>query len=565
MKVAEYIVEKLIQYEIRDIFGIPGGVILQFLYAAKSRIPEITPHLSYHEQMAGFAACGYAQAGKKAGAAYASRGPGIINMITSIAEAYQESLPVLFITAHGNREKAGMRFQYNQEIDLLNIVMDITKYAANIDCLADVRSSLDKALDKMLHGRRGPVLLDFSTDLFELEINNDKLVSLKREESLQNNFIYEKAAHDLKKYLSKAKRPVVLIGDGIRQSKNIYYVKNGLEKLKVPIISSRAAQDILSSSVQYYGYIGSHGCRYSNFILAKADLIISVGNRLAFPLKSSSFSMIFDKAKLLRYEMDTEEFQRNIPGSETYQMDVDQFMKSLYETGLAFEDNYAWLDICRRLKEGLNECDVTEPVKKFANILQNVEEKYIYVCDVGNNEFWFSRAFEWIRPQGSVLYSKSFGTLGVALGRAIGAYYATGSKVICIIGDQGLQYNIQELQYIAHWKLPIKVVLLNNYCSGMILDREKRLFGDRLVQVSLSSGYSTPDFCAIANAYGIGYLCDREQEEMVKTFFRNEEPLLYEIKVTSEINLTPDLPKGSPCQNMLPFLEKTTYDFFNKL
>lgn len=563
MTVAEYIVDKLIQYNVTDAFGIPGGVILKLLYAMDERADELTPHLNYHEQMAGFAACGYAQASGKLGVAYATRGPGITNMITCIAEAYQESLPVLFITAHGTRTENGMRFANNQELNIVNATYEFTKYGSNIETINEVTVKLNQAFKCALTGRKGPVILDFSSQLFGQEVLDTSKTEFK------NDFIQNepfKAIQKIHQQLTQAKRPVVLIGDGARIYKNEACIKS-IEKLGCPILSSRASQDLFSQSALYYGYIGSHGLRYSNFILSKADLIIVIGNRMAFPPKSKSFEPIMKK-QIIRIDIDKNEFIRNIPYSSNFMIEAENFIQALNDDIYSFDIKAEWVGICNILRKELNSYDVSEPVQKLIKFLQCQSKEYQYVCDIGNNEFWFARAYESVRPKGKVLYSKSYGTLGAALGRAIGAYYATAQDTICIIGDQGFQYNIQELQFISYWNLPIGIILLNNSSSGMISDHEKKISNFKLIHVNEKTGYTTPDFKKIICGYKIDYISSYD-EWSKKTNAINKEgilkPFVYEINFDSDITLEPNLPSGNACQNMTPLLDDTLYNRLEQL
>ena len=564
MTVEAYIVDELIKYGVTDIFGIPGGVILKLLYAINDRKSVLSPHLNFHEQMAGFAALGYAQACGKLGVAYATRGPGITNMITCIAEAYQESLPVLFITAHGQRSENTMRFMYNQELNVVQSVAGFTKYASNIETLNDVNTEFKKACEYALEGRKGPVLLDFASDLFGQNIIGN--IDLP-DNMLINRIPNDHSTHAVNKIfhaLQHAQRPVILIGDGLRECRDTAYQKI-LEKLGCPVLSSRASQDLMSQSKLYYGYIGSHGLRYSNFILSKADLVISIGNRMSFPIDSISFKPVIEHADIIRIDIDENEFAHDLPSCFNYKADVKNFIKKLENKAAFTKRNEDWVIICNYLKKSLNSYDITEPVRKLVKLLEQISSEYIYVCDVGNNEFWFSRAYEKTHPKGHVLYSKSFGTLGSSLGKAIGSYYATQKNILCIVGDQGFQYNLQELQYISYWNIPIGIILLNNAASGMIFDHERRLHSNNFIHVTPETGYSIPDFKSLAHTYKIDYV-ESIQDLTQKLNSQNKiTPFLYEIKYDYSISLIPNLPKGNTCQNMYPLLDHNLYDFLDQM
>lgn len=555
MQVAEYVVNKLIDYGVTDTFGVPGGVVLKLIYAMKEKTPILVPHLNYHEQMAGFAACGYSQASGKLGVAYATRGPGIANMVTCIAEAYQESLPVLFITAHGQRNDRGMRFENSQELDIVSMITGITKYAANIDSREDVTYIVKTACELALNGRRGPVLLDFNASLWGEEITEDERV---KEEVADCEEDVGYVVDEVCQQISTSKRPIILLGDGVRHRisrERLQFIAN---QLSIPVLSSRGSQDLMSGSPYYYGYIGSHGVRYSNFILSKTDLIIAIGNRLAFPALSKSFAPIFANSKLIRIDIDEKEFNRTFPLSKNYMADAGKILEGLVIRKNNIIINPDWIRVCDVLRKELINCDITKPVEQICSYLEQSNEE-IYVCDVGNNEFWFSRAFEKSGKTGMVLHSKSFSTLGVGLGRAIGAYYATRKAVCCVIGDQGFQFNLQELGYIKQWNIPIKILLLNNALSGMIADHEQNIFGKQLFHVNKETGYSIPDFDKIAEGYGVVF--NRGNDDSMY----DGSPCIYEIQIDSNIGLSPNLPKGRVCQDMEPKLDVKLYEKLERL
>ncbi|MBB2182850.1 thiamine pyrophosphate-binding protein [Lachnospiraceae bacterium MD1] len=556
MRASEFIVKKLIEdYGVSDAFGIPGGVILKLLYAMNERQTELEAHLMTNEQTAGFAACGYAQASGQLGVAYATRGPGITNMMTSIAEAYQESLPVLFITAHGNRTSEEVRFSVNQELVIVDCVKNITKYAVEINRIEDLAVEFIKACETALEGRKGPVLIDILASLFDKTIQNEYMRTMKLPSNMECSEIVEKIEY----CINEVSRPVLLIGDGIRYCVSRDKLDEFINKLGIPVLSSRGAQDLICNSKYYYGYIGSHGVRYSNFILSKSDLILVIGNRLAFPFDSVSFLPIISNAKIIRIDIDEKEFNREISGADNYNLDAKCVIEGIVKSKCSIFSKHEWLKVCDEIKNSLETYDRPFPVVRLESYLKKQSTEKIYISDVGNNEFFLSRAFESVHPKGNLLCSKSYGTLGVALGRAIGAYYATRKEVICIVGDQGFQYNTQDLHYISMWNLPIKVIIMNNNCSGMIADHERKLFGNKYIHTDIKSGYTVPDLKKIAEAYNIPYTkdeniaCDNKYKSII-----------YEIEYEN-VKLEPDLPKGNNCQDMYPLLEREKYRILDEL
>lgn len=557
MNGAEYIVRKLIEHGVTDAFGIPGGVILPLIYEMASSEGAIKPHLCYHEQAAGFAACGYAHKKADLGVAYATRGPGIMNMMTAMAEAYQEFLPVLFLTAHGSKMQNGTRVPNNQELEVVSCAAPITKLAMEVNSVEELPAAVELAVRTACVPKSGPVLLDFSAAVLSQEIPQSEFhldpVDCHRKDTEILDEVYQA--------LGGAERPVLLIGDGIRQSHGQNALKHFMAAAKIPVLSSRGAQDLAAESSYYSGYVGSHGIRYSNFILSKADVILVAGNRLSFPSKSQSFVPIFQKSKLFWIDVDEAEFVKELPNLKGVPMDVVTALEALSEKN--YIEKSEWIAVCREIKRQLSSFDKPEPVMLLEMFLTvQAGEPTTYVCDVGNNEFWFSRAFEAVHPKGDVLFSKSFGTLGSALARAIGVHYATGQRVVCVTGDQGFQFNLQELQYIRQWNLPIHIVLLNNSSSGMIRDRERSTQKQWLLHVYYENGYSAEHLSEVVQAYGIP--CAFSIEEYCRSA-DNEEPFFLELNFSREVVLEPYLPKGVPCQDLHPRIERVVYDYLNAL
>ena len=549
VKVANYLVRELKKEGVKDVFGIPGGVVIKLLYAFEEE-PDINAHLLSNETLAGYAACGYAEATEGLGVAYATRGPGILNMISCIAEAYQESLAVIFITAHNCIfEDEKVRFLNNQEINVADNVKNITKYSACINTVDEVTFKIKEAIEKAKSGRKGPVLLDFYAPIWNMEIEIKEYENKK----IYNNEIEP----NVKILIDTAKRPVILIGNGVRNKKNIDKLNEYVKEMGIPVVSSRGAQDILAGNEHYYGYIGSHGIRYANFIISKADLIISIGNRLAFPPESESFFPISNNTELIRVDIDRRELDyKRFSNSIDVCTDSYLFFEYLHKNKICLK-NHEWKNCCDMLKKELSDCDCEVFFETIEKVISMSDSFCTFVCDVGNNEFWFSRCYEKVGRGRTVLISKSFGSLGCSIAKAIGVFYGTDKPVVCVVGDQGIQYGIVLLHYIVKHNLPIKIVLLNNKISGMIRDHECNV-SDYYVHVNSNSGYFSLDTKKLCESFGFCYCND------VLEFQKSDKGLI-EIEVPDEIKLNPRLPKGDCIQNMYPYLEKNTYDRLNRM
>lgn len=568
MKVVDYLVDSLIKLGITDVFGIPGGVVLDFVYALNKRKKNIRTHLLHHEQNAGFAALGYAQATQKMGVAFGTKGPGILNFTTSIAEAYSDSIPSLFITSHSLDDVSEkMRFIEDQEIDIVPIFKSITKYCVRVNNVDSFIEELKKSIYLANSGRKGPVVIDISSKIWNSEILENKLEGeiIKNIDNLKNNF--EEVILSIEKKLNESKKPLLIIGDGIRQAGIEKEIVKFSEKNKIPVIYSRGCQDVMSNSKMAFGYVGSHGIRYANYILSEADLLISLGNRLSFPIKSKSFLDIFSKCKLIRCDIDENEFMREIPNSENFQCDIKEVLKGLLNKNIENKNIDEWLDKCNKIKEILWNSDTNTPVNEITYLLNNLKNTGAIVGDVGNNEFWLSRAYEFSKNKSKILFSRSLGTMGCSIGKAIGAYYALNKNIICFIGDQGLQMNPQELQFISNNKLPIWIVVINNSSSGMIKSRQIRRYNSEFLLTTKKTGYSVVDLEKLSNTYGFDYI----QIESVKDIDNKlrdcdyTKPLFINFIVDENIDLEISLPVGNNCKDMEPKLDKTILERIEKL
>lgn len=548
MRYSDALSDILRLYDVSDAFGIPGGVILELLYAFKRS--NIIAHLLYHEQDAIYAACGYSSTTNKLGVAYSTRGPGIMNMVTGIAEAYAESIPIIIVTAHQNKYfNKVKRFEYDQELRVKSIVSPITKAVIEIENEKDFIQSVKYACELACDGRKGPVVIDILSNLLSMVCYEEVCVDIDCNVS-KVSIDTTKEVYNL---IIESKRPVILIGDGIKRSdaeKELIELSN---KLKVPIISSRGSQSIGIRANNYYGYVGSHGIRCANMILYKSDLVLVLGNRLAFPKSSSSFS-VFYKKTIIRVDVDESELENSNGNVRNYNTDLKPFLKSFLNIGF-FENDmfYEWRKACEHIHKSLlnyeqltgGECAISYVLKSFKDI--------ITVCDVGNHEFWISNVVNHINFKGEVIYSKSFGTLGASLGKAIGAYYANRKPIMVFIGDQGIQMCIQELQFIVNNSLPIVVVIVNNDSSGMIKSRQKRLYGD-YIHTTLDTGFSHPNFEKIAYAYGINFIkYNNDRDVILKNNVLG--PLIIEIDVDTEEDIKTNLPVGNEMYDLEPKIE----------
>ena len=562
MRCKDFFNELLIKYEVSEIFGLPGGVILDFVEAVKN---NHNTRLALNEQSGVFSAIGYSRAKNSLGVAYASRGPGITNTLTSIADAYFDSVPILLLTGHsGNLPLGKMRTFYDQEIDVPSLFRTITKQAIRVETPEEFVYHSERLINLALSGRPGPVLMDVKSDIWNKDLPE---LNIKSDMNSNNSNTLNIALEVLKKELSFCKRPLLLLGDGFRgHKKSINEILAFASIHQIPILSGRFSQDLFMSNNQYFGYLGSHGLRSGNFIISKADLVIAIGNRMHYPIFSKSWKPVMEKIKVLWFDIDEEEFKRDLPNSNKFNIDLKNLCTKISMVSV-LNDFSSWQLNCQELTNCLFKFDISGPIPLITEVIKKCNEYAGIICDVGNHEFWVTRAYFQSKVSTSLIFSKSFGAMGSALGKSIGFAHATKKNVLCFIGDQGLMINIQDLHYIAHNRLPIKIFVMNNMSSGMI--RSRQIDSDREVfQTTIESGYSVPEFVKVANSFGIdSYMFDGHNTSIseLESILQTKSSSLIELRINPEFEGRPHLPLGAHPTKLIPKIPNKLYEYLRKI
>lgn len=561
MTVADFIVDFLIKKGITDVFGYPGGMVTPLMDAFEKRKDEINAHVTYHEQGAAFAACGYAQTTGKPGLAYATSGPGATNLITGICNAYFDSIPTIFITGQVNTNELKERYRVRQrgfqETDIVSMIKPVTKYATCIVDAANLPFELNKAYNVALSGRRGPVLLDIPMNVFKSVVDINLLTIdtvLKEEKQSISSYVKE-----LNGFIHSAKAPVLLIGGGIKSTQNESLFRQIANKLKIPVVSSMIAFDVMKDSPLYYGFLGAYGSRIANFIVAKSDLVISVGSRMDIRQVGINRDNFAPNAKIVRFDVDKGELEYRVHKDEIqYCLDITDTLKILNST--IAKDFNLWIKKCEMIKSLLHGVDEENAISRSFSFLEAyLGKETIVTTDVGQNQVWVAQFLK-IKNNQRVLFSGGHGAMGYSLPAAIGACYAVKNNVFCITGDGGLQMNIQELQTIARDNLPIKIIVFNNKALGMIRHFQEMYFSKRYFQTKKEGGYLSPCFAKIANAYGINSLCVGIDEiSSVCSMLQSNGPCLIEIVIDEDTYVSPKLEFGKPNQDQTPLIDRELY------
>lgn len=563
MKASDYIVECLINKGITDVFGYPGGMVTHLMDSFSKYADRITPHVTYNEQGAAMAACGYAQASGKIGVAYATSGPGATNLITGICNAYMDSIPVIFLTGQVNsfeqKGNNGQRQRGFQETDIVSMVRTCTKYAVQVNHVKEMRAELEKAFQIANQGRKGPVLLDIAMDVFRSDIPLEEAEEClqKKEKRLELRDTEELAV--VQDMLSQSKRPVILIGNGLTRDERILSKLNGLN---IPVVSSMLAVDAKSIIDNFYGFIGAYGHRTANFLLAKSDLVISFGARLDIRQVGAKRKQFIPGAKLIRIDLDQAELGYKVHDDEVCICeDALEVMKSVIEILKKQTCDYkSWMLICDEISSCLDELDNEEPNQIIKNLSRHIPENSVITTDVGQNQVWVAQSFCFKKGQ-RALFSGGLGAMGYSLPAAIGACIAKGQKVYSFNGDGGIQMNIQELQVLSRESLPIKIIVLNNYSLGMIRHFQEMYFDGNYSQTVKGSGYTAPKFQKLADAYDLEYCVIENISDIDETEYclNSNKPALLEVKLSDTTYVFPKIEYGKQNQDQEPLLDRSLY------
>lgn len=580
MKLSDYIVEFLQRKGIKHFFGYQGTMIAHVVDSIE-RNPETENHSSYNEQGAAFAACGYAQAKEECACAYATSGPGAINLLSGVADAYYDSLPVIFLTGQLNTYEysgiEGLRQQGFQETDVVAMARPITKYAVQIREPEDIVRELNKAYHIATTGRRGPVLIDLPMNIQRSEVEYPIYdMEFEIEPAVETNtdgMQVHRAVDLILEALQQAKRPVILLGHGVDSEVSQKALIRFAQKNQIPIITSVLAKSVLAYDHPLnFGCIGgAYGHRYANMIAnAKSDLLLCFGISMCTRQIGTKVHEFAKGAKIIRVDIDPYNLQRDIHENGDNEVKLQAQTGAVIERlakveNAVFEDDGKWLQVCTQIKENLQAVDdqIPEryPNRMIADLSDMLQDISAIAVDVGQHMVWSYQSFK-NREGQKILFSGGHGAMGYGLPAAIGAYYATGRPTACICGDGAFQMNLQELEWVKRENLPIKIMVMNNGALGMIRHLQKDYFDCLFAGTTDGCGFSSCDFAKVAQAYGIASAriwCD-EVKETAGDFLTGDGSKLLEIMLEHGTFAYPKTCLGEPIHNQQPYAPKEVYD-----
>ena len=563
MKVSDYIAQFLKANGTDVVFEIAGGMITHLLdsLGQAGGIRVVTVH---HEQAASFAAEAWARATGRPGVAFATSGPGAINLLTGIGSCYFDSVPGVFITGQVNRhEQKGERAIRQlgfQETDIVRMAGPVTKAALQIRAGTEVEGALKEAWRLSMCGRPGPVLLDLPMDVQreEVEFKDFVVPAVERGGSEAGARVF---CEKLSAALAKAERPLIIAGRGVRAAGAGEEFRALTETLGVPVAMSLLGLDLLPYQHDLrLGFLGTYGNRWVNMAIGRADLLLVLGSRLDIRQTGADIPGFSAGKKVFHVDCEQGELNNRLKDCEVLQGDLKGFFGSAAKAVDAGKAYSAWRTELSALKASWPDTAELSGLKginpnTFIHQLSAASAQAgVFIADVGNHQMWAAQSLE--LGAGQLFFtSGGMGSMGYALPAALGATLGQGGKpCVVIAGDGGFQLNLQELQTIRTHSLPVKMVVLNNQCLGMIRQFQDSYFESRYQ--STVWGYQAPDFAAVARAYDLPGLTLKTPDEVeagLAWLWKNpQEPALLQVMIDQSANAYPKIAFGRPITEMEP-------------
>ena len=573
MKLSDYVIDFLVSKGVTHIFEVCGGSLAHLLDSLYGRM-DITAISMHHETAAAFAAEGYSRASGNIGVAIATSGPGATNLITGIGSCYFDSIPCLFITGQVNTyefkfDKPTRQIGF-QETDIVKIVKPITKKAELLMDESKAKYCLQEAIYEAKHGRPGPVLLDIPLNIQRTFIDVESLASFdnegaRAEGKIDDRIINDRIFNQVIELIKSSLRPIILAGGGVRLAEGQDELLKFARSTGIPVVTSLMGLDSFPhDDPLFFGMIGTYGNRYANLAIANSDLVLALGTRLDSRQTGTMPETFARGAKIIHVDIDPFELNNKIKAFSSINSDLRDFLARLNDCKignceLKIDSWKERIDSYKRRYPAYRSSheDMIDP-NYFMHILSRFLPHDAIICvDVGQNQMWSAQSLE-IKGSQRFLTQGGMASMGCALPMAIGASFAQpGKTVIAIAGDGGFQLNIQELQTVYHHDMPIKIILLNNSCYGMVRQFQEQYFSGRCQSTVI--GYSCPDFQEVVSAYKIPSMKITQNNEIsnaLEKLFNNMKPEFLEVRIDADFKVNPKLSVNRPVEDQDPLLSR---------
>jgi len=569
MKLSDFVIDFLVSEGVTHIFEVAGGALAHLLDSLYGR-KDIATVSVHHEMAAAIAAEGYSRVSGNIGVAMATSGPGATNLITGIGSCFFDSIPCLFITGQVNTYE----FKFDrpvrqvgfQETDIVNIVKSIVKDAVLVTDPDKIKYHLEKLVYAAKNGRPGPVLMDIPLNIQRADVNPESLDSFYKRPILESTAGFDDTiVQQIVQLINSSSRPVVLVGGGLRLSQAQDELLEFIHKTGIPIVASLMGLDAFPhNDPSFVGMIGTYGNRYANLTIANADLVLALGTRLDTRQTGTKPETFARAAKIVHVDIDPYELNKKIISNFPINSDLKQFLVLLnnYIDGYDKEKIVPWKRIIYSYKARYPSFKTPangpiEPNFFMHQLSEFIPADAIICVDVGQIQIWAAQSLD-LKDSQRLLTQGGMGSMGSALPMAIGASFAKQDRIVVVItGDGGFQLNIQELQTVYHHKLPIKIILLNNNCYGMVRQFQEQYFNSKFQSTVI--GYSCPNFQDVVSAYKIPAMKITSSTELTKSFqklFGDAQPMFLEASINPNNQALPKLSVNRPIEDQEPLLPR---------
>ena len=552
MKGADILINCLLEQGVDTIFGYPGGAVLD-IYDALYRNGKINHILTAHEQGAAHAADGYARATGKVGVCFATSGPGATNLVTGIATAFMDSIPMVAVT--GNVGLSMLGRDSFQEVDITGITMPITKHNYIVKDVKDLAETIRRAFYIANSGRKGPVLIDILKNVQVAECDYEPAKPYPLKEFDINMSAVEATAE----VINSAKRPLIIAGGGVISAGASEYLKEFAKKLNAPVAYTLMGKGAIADGDPLcIGMVGMHGTFTATKAVISSDVIIALGSRFSDRVALNR-DLFANGKKVIHIDIDNAEFDKNVKTTLHVLASIDAYLKAVLP--LLEKKDGAWMDEVLTFEQGGRlKVDTSIMAYKILKAACRIApEGNPVVADVGQHQMWAAQYFAALRPR-QFLTSGGLGTMGYSMGAAIGACFGTGKLATVVVGDGCFNMNMNELSTAVTQGVPMVILLMNNSVLGMVRQWQKIFYGRRFSQTTLDK---KTDYVAFAESFGAkGLRIEREDEieSVLETAYSYAAekcaPVLVDCRISCDENVLPMIKPGATYDTQIEKMEE---------